>query len=261
MLLSTKYDEAVQDINQRLSEISETLQAISARERPSGSSRHLSSPLHGSLKLKQFCDEANSPQCLGLRGETSFRPHARNMETLVRFSPWQNTAAGTLQAPALSSFGQTVDYRSELQNENGQDLLMEYPQLAGLPLPPLEISRRLLRFAHEEPQRLFTDIPVIDVADLNDVCQSVYLTPQKASMYDWITTNAGLLQLLTDLDPIHCGDIGLQESETEGLILSIESTCMAAIHTLRLSLAPSVGACRAISLLVSHTPQRFAYLR
>lgn len=251
VFLSAKYEDALQSVDERLTEISESLQNVAARQellpiRGFDLSLSVSNKTHSSLFLETITGSRD------FKGYSSFYAHVNDLERLVQSACLDSGTEVDTGYNWTSTQGSPDDDLDVENDEPLEDSLQtKYPELASRIVPPLEITYRLLRLVYREPQRLFTDVPVLDVDELGSTCQKVYLSQKEVSVFDWITLNVSLHQIFTDLDRKHYLELGLVEDQVDTIIENLESNCKAAIESLRLCVYPSIKACRATALLVS----------
>lgn len=201
----------------------------------------------------------------GYRGDSSFNAHVQRLAEALK-----GTKALT---PAMGGGGPGPDFIPAVaqimdeatgggpepgNGDGGQTapsaVQGQYSDLECKPLPPMDRVLRLLRLARNETQRLFIDIPVIDVHEVTDLCQQVYFAVQDYSIFTWATVNVCLFYLFVDLKQHHYGQIGVTSADVQSYLVTLAANINAVIPSLRLCQEPKLEACQAFDLMVTPFP-------
>lgn len=127
---------------------------------------------------------------------------------------------------------------------------IQYPELEGRSLPPIDQVLKLLRLAQVEKQRFFVDCSVVDEQEFTEFCQRVYFAVNDYSILSWIIVNIGLFYMFLNLkQPFHT-QIGVNYANIHEYSQQLKDNIEAAMQSLRLCNDPSMEACQALALLV-----------
>ncbi|KAE8441043.1 hypothetical protein EG329_006080 [Mollisiaceae sp. DMI_Dod_QoI] len=126
---------------------------------------------------------------------------------------------------------------------------VQFPELQGRPLPPLEPVLKLLRLTHTEKQRFFMDAPIIDEHEFSELCQKVYFAINDYSLSAWVIVNTGLFYLLLGLNEHNFTQVGVTSDDIQAYSQLSSANLDAAIQSLRLCQDPSIEGCQALVLL------------
>ncbi|KAI2636520.1 hypothetical protein GGS26DRAFT_581315 [Hypomontagnella submonticulosa] len=264
VLLSSKYDEAVQDVSRQLSDVKEMLQALMLTKDPGSSSTVASSePTHSTPP--PIIDEqvpSLSSAHEGYNGDSSFQSHAHRVK---------NALEATLAASELidvEALDTTTTLSPHKVAERLRDVNKPYdialdrvslkppPQpydldFGNMPLPPVDIILRLLRLAKVHKQRFFVDIPLFEEDEFIDMCRGVYFATEPISLWTWICVNVGLYYLILGMTEEDCGRLATTVEAMRSYCPLLKANAEAAMQSLRLCSEPSTESCRALAVLVS----------
>ncbi|KAK1476663.1 hypothetical protein CTAM01_15391 [Colletotrichum tamarilloi] len=251
VLISPRYDEAIESVDRSLKEVSQAVQQLLEINQQKSNSSPLISPT-------SFIGN-HSPDISGLsegyRGESSFKAHVHRVTDALK------DAAADLESTlgddsALSATVQMIDQATGSEESSpthiGNSPLTvqaQHPELEGRSLPSTERVLKLIRLCQTEKQRFFIDVPVIDEQEFGEYCQKVCFAITDFSTVDWIIFNAGLFFLLQGLKRHHYALIDINESDIEAYSQLLKANLEAAIQSLRLCSDPSIQACQALAVL------------
>ncbi|KAI1762310.1 hypothetical protein GGR53DRAFT_521728 [Hypoxylon sp. FL1150] len=241
--LSSKYDEAVQDVSRQLGDVKEMLQALMLSKDSSPHSAETSSSEHTCNTLPPPMIDEQVPSLSsvheGFNGDSSFQSHAHGV---------QNVLEATLSSPqAIAELLHGADTNTDTTTA---DHAVPAPlELGNLPLPPLDVTLKLLRLVKVDRQRFFVDLPIFDEDELVDRCRGVYFATEPVSIWTWIIVNVGLYYLFSGASPASCKRMGVtpEDMRLHGRVL--KANAEAAMQSLRLCSEPSMDSCRALALL------------
>ncbi|KAI0535062.1 hypothetical protein GGR58DRAFT_515683 [Xylaria digitata] len=254
VLLSTKYEDAVQDVSRQLADVREMLQTLMSNQeaRPLAVGSQEAS-LDATVYTPQSMIDEQVPVLdsvqEGYDGDTSFTSHAHQIRT-------------TLEATLLSS---ELEFPSNgsVESQNGQgsakstttkrDPVLDSadPGLGNMPLPPNEIVLRLLRLARAEKQRFFVDTPLYTEDEFVNMCQDIYFATEPISIWKWIGVNVGLYSLFMSISEANCRRLGTAVNVMRGHAKIPKSNAETALQSLRLCSEPSMESCRALACLAN----------
>ena len=193
----------------------------------------------------------------GYRGDSSFNAHVQRLADALKGSAALTpSSSGTSPdlIPAVTQMIQeaakpesTHDVRSQTPTVQAR-----YSDLECKPLPPMGHVLKLLRLARNETQRLFIDIPVIDVQEVTELCQQVYFAVQDYSIFTWATVNVCLFYLFIDLKGHHYAQVGVTDEDVQAYLATLAANINAVIPSLRLCQEPKLEACQAFDLMVGY---------
>lgn len=280
MLISSRYEDALQDVGRQMAEVKGLLQTLVASGRGNGSDRDSLAPLpsrrHRSPAAAAGVSSltpgsgrgetaATSPSARtmideqvptlsgvheGYNGDSSFQSHAYRIENAL-----ETLAASELlklAAPPISDDNvgphltppATVPSIAEPSSQ-GDTLEFE-----NLPLPPMDTVLRLLRLAHADKQRFFIDFQLFTEDEFAAVCRDVYFATKPVSLTSWISCNVGLYFLFVGLEDDALGRIGSSLEAVRGYCMVLMGNAEEAMKSLRLCSEPSLELCRSMALLV-----------
>lgn len=253
ILISTRYDEAMENVNRTLGEMSQALQKLSE-----SSYRRQESP---QVAVSDFSG-VNVSNALGIsdgyRGDSSFQAHAQQVTEAVTSAisdlGLYTTDESTISATHLIQDLQkhSIETRPDLRGIQTTPFKNKYPELEGKSLPPLEPVLKVLRLAQSEKQQFFVDMPVIEEDQFVEMCQRAYFAIDDYSIFTWAVVNTGLFYLFSGLEPHNYAIVGVTTDMIESNLQVLAENVDAAIRSIRLCFDPSVEACQALAILVRH---------
>ncbi|KPI45262.1 uncharacterized protein AB675_2796 [Cyphellophora attinorum] len=257
VLLSSKYDEGLANVNKRLEDLQNALQSLlegnkhgPGKDLAPTAQHHVSdSPAPGSKP-----DDSD----VLYEGDSSFNAHSKHItETLGAalastsvsegsVSPSINHAAirqllsdvAAVQSPpqnAITTPKRLEDYRYTDLNT-----------LKNLPLPSMSLVLKLLRIAQTTLQRWSIDYQVMEYNAFKTLCQRVYFPTSEYSIFDWILVNGGLFFLFRDAEGDLHEKLQIERSDVVANLNMCKNNVDTAIHGLPLCVEPSLEACQAI---------------
>lgn len=259
VILSSKYDEAVQDVSRQLGDVKEMLQALMLSKDATPRSTDTSSEYAHNTPPPMIDEQVPSLSSVhdGFNGDSSFQSHAHRvqnaLEATLAASEFINVEA--LEAPAtlspqtiaelLHGADTTTDHAAPKPLPRSDDL-----EFGKLPLPPLDVTLKLLRLVKTDRQRFFVDLPIFHEDEFIDKCRGVYFATEPVSVWTWIIVNVGLYYLFFAVSAANCRRMGttLEVMRLHGRVL--KTNAEAAMQSLRLCSEPSTESCRALALLV-----------
>lgn len=242
VLLSNKYEEAMQDVSQHLQTMSDTLQTLVDRSTSSSPSRAKASVATQSdyARMEEAC-ETNE----GFKGDSSFEAYAATAADNLRSPGSSQHASAGLQAlrrmPDVAvgmSNGSASTYQAEVDAQT---------------MPPLPRILGLLRLLQREKQRLFYDVPIIDEQEFVGLCKEVCFPTEAYSLSSWIMVNIGLYYLYQALPSRQYAELDITALDVDDYICMLSSNAHTSVHSLRLCLDPSTKTCAALIMLVSRS--------
>ncbi|KAI9044372.1 fungal specific transcription factor domain-containing protein [Aspergillus affinis] len=254
VLISARYDEAMENVNRSLQEVSEGLQKL-LRNSEQTKGFPNSSP---ALFTANYVSNASGPS-EGYRGDSSFKAHVQRVTEALRDATAnvdssltdQSFATAMTATQLIKEVADSEETTSSEENVNSPSFKVQYPELEGRPLPPLEPVLKLLRLIHTEKQRFFIDTPVIDEAEFAELCQKVYFAINDYSLSTWTTVNTGLYYLFLGLEEHERSQVGITLADIQAYTRLLSVNIEAGIHSFRLCHEPSMEGCQALALLTA----------
>lgn len=120
----------------------------------------------------------------------------------------------------------------------------QYPDLAILSLPPMNLTLHLLSLSKQSQQRFFIEFSHMSQEIFAELCQKIYFPTQSFTIFTWVNVNCGLFYLFRDLNP----PVGLAGKERSEAIATCARNVDAAVRCLRLSVASTFEAAQALLL-------------
>jgi hypothetical protein len=274
VLLSSKYEEAVQDVNRQLAEVKDMLQALmleNSRPAPSPASPGKSSG-HAQQTPRSMIDEkvpTLSTVSEGFVGDSSFQSQAHGVKDALE-QALSASHLSSVEAPAVLPPKRVNDLLPASGKGTssarcpGSEASAATPVIQPLdtdfeskPMPPIDVVLKLLRLAKSEKQRLFVDMPIFYEDEFTDMCRDLYFAIEPISIWLWISTNVGLYFLLLGVTEANCRHMGMTQDELGSYCVLLRANLEAAMQSLRLCAEPSIESARALVVLVrvqNHTP-------
>ncbi|KAI3557077.1 hypothetical protein CABS02_02628 [Colletotrichum abscissum] len=222
VLISPRYDEAIESVDRSLKEVSQAVQQLLEINKLKSNSSPLVSPTSFIGNHSPNIPDLSE----GYRGESSFKAHVHRVTDALK------DAAADLESTlgddsALSATVQRINQATGSEESSpahiGNSPLTaqaQHPELEGRSLPSTERVLKLVRLCQTEKQRFFIDVPVIDEQEFG-------------------------------LKRHHYPLIDINESDIEAYSQLLKANLEAAIQSLRLCSDPSIQACQALAVLTA----------
>ncbi|KAI0376816.1 hypothetical protein F5Y04DRAFT_273468 [Hypomontagnella monticulosa] len=265
VLLSSKYDEAVQDVSRQLSDVKEMLQTLMLTKDPGSYSTAASSEAIHSTPPPIIDEQVPSLSSVheGYNGDSSFQSHAHRVKNaleatlaaseLINMEALDTSTTLSPQKVAELLHDENRPYAATLDHASSKSLPRSYDlDFGNMPLPPVDIILKLLRLAKAHKQRFFIDIPLFDEDEFIDMCRGVYFATEPISLWTWICVNVGLYYLVLGMNEEDCGRMGTTIENMRSYCPLLKANAEAAMQSLRLCSEPSTESCRALAILVRH---------
>ncbi|KAI8306003.1 hypothetical protein K4K61_004876 [Colletotrichum sp. SAR11_59] len=191
----------------------------------------------------------------GYRGDSSFKAHVHKVTDALRdaASSLELTMGDPTFTTTTHMIDETADSEESSPPSDGNSpspFKVQYPELQGRSLPPIDQVLKLLRLAQVEKQRFFVDCSVVDEQEFTEFCQRVYFAVNDYSILSWIIVNIGLFYMFLNLkQPFHT-QIGVNYANIHEYSQQLKDNIEAAMQSLRLCNDPSMEGCQALALLV-----------
>lgn len=255
MLLSSKYDEGIANVNRKLEDLSAALQTlVESNKQSSGDTKSVDLVHH--VPDGTVTNEDDGDGELAYEGESSFYAHSRNItETLgvALASPGPN---GTTASSSIIDQGliqrllQDVAAAQSPHTSSATHVppVAQYPELSNLSLPSMSLVLKLLKVAKTNLQRFIVEYQIMSLEAFTALCQKVYFPADEYSIHTWILVNAGLFFLFRDGDGDLNEQLGISSEELQANVKICKTNVDTAIGCLRITVEPSLEACQAIIL-------------
>lgn len=244
----------MESVDRSLQEVSQSLQKLLQNSEQSKESPK-SSP--GPVISSNVSNKVGMSE--GYRGDSSFKAHVqkvtdalRGAATNLEFSMTDPDFDGTISATRIVQEAANIEETPpSVTDSTTNSLHVQFPELEGRSLPPIEPVLKLLRLAQVEKQRFFIDSVFIGEIEFGELCQRVYFAINDYSLSAWATVNVGLYYLFFSLESRHFSQIGVTSSDIERNLGLLSGNLEAALQSWRLCQEPSTESCQALALLVS----------
>ncbi|KAH8897938.1 hypothetical protein GQ53DRAFT_837668 [Thozetella sp. PMI_491] len=262
VLLSTKYDEAVQDVSRQIGEVKDLVQKLVlekglAQDATKGPSSEYARHTPPSMIDEQVPNLSRVHD--GFKGDSPFHSLAEGVDNALEAT--FASGAADLAGPSTAPGGQNL--RELLQSaptseaatpdSAAAEFLAAQPESfmpGNMPLPPLDDTLKLLRVVKVERHRLFViDAPYLHEDQFIDLCRDVYFTTDPISLWSWTCVNVGLYFLLNGLNQAVFAKLGMSAETIQAHKKLLTANAEAAMKSLRLCSEPSIESCRAITML------------
>ncbi|ETN36903.1 uncharacterized protein HMPREF1541_07890 [Cyphellophora europaea CBS 101466] len=255
VLLSSKYDEGIASVNRKLEDLSAALQNILAMN--SSANVNQKPPSEPPHQLPEGVISSQEQEVeLPYEGDLSFIAQSRQITeslgvALASASPSDSDrgSASSIDQTVVQKLLQDVaaaSAKSPPQDSPSQQPFSQYPELAGLILPPMSLVLKLLKIARMTVQRWLIEHQIMRYDDFARVCQKVYFPMEEYSIYTWIIVNGGLFNLFRDVDNKLPEHLGITRAELNAHQQLCRKNVDTAVHSLRLCVEPSLEACQSI---------------
>ncbi|KAI1172209.1 hypothetical protein F4777DRAFT_590689 [Nemania sp. FL0916] len=262
VVLSTRYEDAVQDVSSQLADVKLMLQALVANNKdasgPSTSVLRSQEPSSSSLDAPAYTPQSMIDEQVptldsvqeGYHNDTSFTSHAHQIKTTLEATLSPNDFEFPLSATMDNAPGQAANEASKA-NFN-PSLQLHDVGVGSMQLPPNEIVLKLLRLLKTEEQRFFIDVPLFDEDEFIAMCREIYFPTEPISLWSWIIVNVGLNGLFSGIREESCKNIGVSSEELRAGTKILRANSDAALRSLRLCSEPSLEYCRALVVLANY---------
>ncbi|KAK6949907.1 hypothetical protein Daesc_008230 [Daldinia eschscholtzii] len=268
VLLSSKYDEAVQDVSRQLGDVKEMLQTLLLNRSPGPNSTAASTESTHHTPPPMIDEQVPSLTGAneGYISDPSFLSHAHLVENTLgtTFTAPDFTSPEPINTPSIISPQRVAQLLHEadagIDALTPDSLAPKSPQpyesqVGDLPLPPIDLVLKILRMSKASKQRFFVDVPTFEEDEFIDLCRSVYFATEPVSIWKWICVNVGLYYIFLGASEPDCESIGTTVETLRFHNRSIKRNAETAMQSLRLCSEPSMESCRALVLLVSARAQ------
>ncbi|KAI1427809.1 hypothetical protein F5Y12DRAFT_735287 [Xylaria sp. FL1777] len=254
VILSTRYEDAVQDVSRQLAEVREMLQALMLN-------RDAASVASGSQTVSSDA-AAYTPQSIideqvpildsvqeGYHGRTSFKSQAHQIKTTLEAT----LLCSELASPSSASLESQNDRGNDKGTPSARNTFLESNNLdlGNIPLPPSDIVLKILRLVKIEEQRTFVDLPLFSEDEFIAMCRDIYFATEPISLWTWICVNVGLYNLFVGISEANCRRLGTTVDAMRAHSNILQSNAESALQRLRLCSEPSLESCRALAVLAN----------
>ncbi|KAL7627113.1 hypothetical protein AAE478_003889 [Parahypoxylon ruwenzoriense] len=260
IIISAKYDEALESVDHRLQEVLETVNALQRdfSRTPGATQQSLQRPCDFPAGSSNACLSGDFAANGGYRGPPSFEAQVRRMagalSTQTAHLPLGSASGNGSATPNMAQ--QILDWSTSsdaapLQTRTASSLpfLEQHPELAGYSLPSGDTVLKLLRLARVEKQRFFIDVAFFDEQQFTDLCREVFFAINPYTLSTWSIVNTGLLYLFLDLKPHRYADLGVDAHQVGKITELLAANSQASAENFRICSEPSLETCKALALL------------
>jgi hypothetical protein len=255
VLLSSKYDEGLANVNKKLEDLATALQGLLESNKAHESAhRPAADPPH---QLPNGVVASPSPETEGdvpYEGESSFGAHSRHITETLGFALSSPENASSSSSPSVDSnliqklLQDVAAVQTPPREAQTQHQFTQYPELAGLSLPPMSIVLKLLKLAKTGLNRWLIEFQVMRYDDFTALCQKIYFPMEEYSIYNWIIVNGGLFNLYRDINNDLPEKLGISRDEMNQQVELCRRNIETAVHSIKLCIEPSLEACQALSI-------------
>ncbi|KAI3321033.1 hypothetical protein HD806DRAFT_504383 [Xylariaceae sp. AK1471] len=254
VLLSSKYEDAVQDVSRQLADVREMLKALTSNKDTGLSASHSQeTSLDAAAYTPQSMIDEQVPTLEsvqeGYHGDSSFTSHAHKIQTTLEAT----LPPSELEFPLSTSLESDKYQNQDEDTAAALDTLIQSNDigLRNMPLPPNEMVLKLLRLVRTEKQRFFVDLPLFDSDEFIAMCRDTYFATEPVSLWTWISVNVGLYNLFLGVNEANRRRLGTTVDALQAHSKVLKSNAEAALRSLRLCSEPSTESCRALAVLAN----------
>jgi len=253
ILLSTRYEEAVEDINHQLQDITAALHSLRDEVR-SGRSKNenLHAPVGDATEINSTpVGQIQAATSHTYSGESSFNAHAQIVTSaLASLDSAGRASRSSAASPAVQELLRDIDTPGSAVVEPGIRIPQQsrVPEWQNMTLPPMSFVVKLLRLAKTEKQEFFAHIPLFEEEDFADLCRKVYFAIDSHTLPAWIVVNTGLAMLLEGLESRHFAAMETTVETIQRFVNLLTVNAMTGWECTGLSAEPDVDTCRALAL-------------
>ncbi|KAI0887605.1 uncharacterized protein GGS22DRAFT_111808 [Annulohypoxylon maeteangense] len=262
VLISSKYDEAVQDVRRQLSDVREMLQTLMLNKTSTPCSTGETSEATHHTPSPMIDEQVPSLSKVreGYNGDTSFQSHAHQVKNALEAALTASELLNVESQEASTTLS-PQKVAELLHGAEAGDTATSAPiatpslpsaddlDFGKLPLPPVDIVLKLLRLAKSHKQQFFVDIPTFEEDEFIDMCRGVYFATEPISLWTWICVNVGLYHLFSGVNEAERERMGTTFDIMRSHCGLLKANADAAMQSLRLCSEPSRESCRALALL------------
>ncbi|RYP71474.1 hypothetical protein DL770_008122 [Monosporascus sp. CRB-9-2] len=262
VLLSSKYEEAVQEIGHHLADVKGMLHTLisskdvgSCPPSSTGRSSEFAHRTQSSMIDEQVPTLSSVHE--GYNGDSSFQSHAHRVEsaldgTLAASELIDVEAPMTLPLDEVKELLHSAGTTNAITSDHVDPGNLPPPhnlELGDMPLPPIDVVLKLLRLAKADKQRFFVDVPLFQEDEFADMCRGVYFATEPISIWTWICVNVGLYFLFLGVSEVNSRRMGTSVEAIRSHSRVLMANAETALQSLRLCSEPSAESCRALALL------------
>jgi hypothetical protein len=253
VLLSSKYDEGLANVNRKLEDLSSALQSLLESNKTNNAGQASRPPVSPSQLLEGALASPPPEGDVPYEGDSSFLAHSRQITESLEFAlstPRSTPGDGSqsIDQKAIQKLLQEVAAAQSPKPAPTQQPFTQYPELATRTLPPMDLILKLLKQAKTGMNRWFLEMQIMKLDDFSTLCQRIYFPTEDYSVYDWINVNGGLFCLFRDVDGDLHEKLGVPRAEMVEHIKLCRNNVDTAIHCLRLCIEPSLDACQSLTV-------------
>ncbi|KAI1267896.1 hypothetical protein F5Y18DRAFT_415445 [Xylariaceae sp. FL1019] len=262
VLISSKYEDAVQDVSRQLTDVKEMLQSLmlskgtpaaltvngeKSREAGALTPQSVQSMIDEQVPSLSHVQE-------GYNGDSSFQSQAQQVKTALESTLTSFGLVANIEQPSIRDTHSEEIHGARKSAKSGMSPSPATPsaiETDNIPLPPLDLVLKLLRLTKVENQIFFFEVPLFDTDEFTELCRDVYFATEPVSLYTWICVNIGLYYLFLELNEADCVRLHTSQDALRKEAGVLRSNAEAAMQSLRLCSEPSMQSCRALALLAT----------
>ncbi|KAL3420027.1 fungal specific transcription factor domain-containing protein [Phlyctema vagabunda] len=207
ILISSRYENKVESIDDRLAGIEKSLEMLVANIPKSGSQSTPpdagNTPPISKLVLRQARAQSHSagtPQSDvtdTYEGDTSFKAHSLHAKSLFEILSSSTSARRSIALrDALTSLQNTLKIEADPQPFDNlrfsPEQEVKFTSLADLELPPMQAVVDVIRWFDDRIPRLFLEAPLIEWPDFAEMCRNLWFCTTEYSPGHFVVVNGGL---------------------------------------------------------------------
>ncbi|KAM0278254.1 hypothetical protein ACHAQH_005267 [Verticillium albo-atrum] len=261
VLISARYDEALESVDTRLQEVLSTVTALQRDVQ-----RQPGPAVQGQPGLQRAADfPSGVPADIlpgtsvieGYKGQPSFEAQVRQMAgTLgaMTINPMSQVAETDVETSLavqqiLDSCATPGAVPVEANRANLQPFFEKYPEFANHILPPSDAVLKMLRLAQRDKQWFFVDVGIFDEVEFTEMCKLVFFATDPYNLSTWSIVNTGLFYMFLGLKPDRYHELGLSDSEVGHIIGLLARNTETSVDSFQVCTEPDVKTCQALALL------------
>ncbi|KAI4268298.1 MAG: hypothetical protein L6R38_007896 [Xanthoria sp. 2 TBL-2021] len=204
--MASRHEQTIADLQYKVEQLSKSLHPHSEGTNGTGTAERASSGVAGPPNASPSRQSSTADRDTSFEGDSSFMTHSKQATQAFKAS-----LASTPQINVDDALSDAVaNLQKALDSSDAQPLSPSHSTestyddeshgLSALPMPPSDVVLKLLKRAKVERQRIFDEVPSLELTSMISHCQKVFFATEPYSIATFIIVNVSLVLLLRGLD-------------------------------------------------------------